>query len=144
MNECMNRNTPVHAHCAIVDYAQRVEFFIEYGLFDVDGGRIWRLKSEFVEVTGIDRNHPFPPPSFELNMPGAQALMDALYRAGFRPSRTDTSAGQVDAMQLHLNDFRALLANFIGMNFDGKALLPKAPDRVEGDVRIDLIPGASR
>jgi len=52
-------------------------------------------------------------PSFHLTLEAAQRLMDELWRCGIRPTEEGT-AGQVAAMQAHLQDMRKLVFDLIG------------------------------
>ena len=58
----------------------------------------------FVEVEPGNSSDPF----VKLTRAEAQFLMDELYRAGIRPSDLG-SAGQVEALKLHLEDMRRLV-----------------------------------
>jgi hypothetical protein len=49
-------------------------------------------------------------PFLTLDADGAQSLMDELYAAGVRPTAGQGSAGQLDAVQRHLADMRAIAA----------------------------------
>jgi hypothetical protein len=46
----------------------------------------------------------------ELEMANAQILMDGLWSCGLRPSEGKGSAGQLAAVERHLQDMRALVA----------------------------------
>ena len=52
-------------------------------------------------------------PAFTLSFESAQRLMDELWRCGIRPTEEGT-AGQVAAMQAHLQDMRKIVFDFIG------------------------------
>lgn len=52
-------------------------------------------------------------PAFTLSFESAQRLMDELWRCGIRPTEEGT-AGQVAAMQAHLQDMRRIVFDFIG------------------------------
>lgn len=49
------------------------------------------------------------PPLLQLKEAEAQHLADALYEAGIRPSQAAGSAGQLAAVQFHLEDMRSLV-----------------------------------
>lgn len=49
-------------------------------------------------------------PPLSLKMPAAQKLMDDLWDCGLRPSEGSGSAGQLAAVQKHLEDMRKLLS----------------------------------
>jgi hypothetical protein len=48
-------------------------------------------------------------PSFTLNKDDAQAFIDELWNAGFRPTEGSGSAGAMAAVQEHLKDMRRLV-----------------------------------
>ncbi len=48
-------------------------------------------------------------PTTRFSKDAAQELMDALWRCGCRPTEAAGSAGQLSAVQAHLNDMRALV-----------------------------------
>jgi len=48
------------------------------------------------------------PPAFMVDDINTQFLMDELWRMGCRPSNQNSSAGQVEAMQTHIDDLRRL------------------------------------
>lgn len=54
-------------------------------------------------------------PMLSLSEAEAQQLMDELWRAGVRPKDGTGSTGQIAAMQLHLDDMRALVFNPLGL-----------------------------
>ena len=47
-------------------------------------------------------------PAFRLAHEEAQELMDSLWNSGLRPTQARASAGQAEAVQLHLEDMRVL------------------------------------
>ena len=49
------------------------------------------------------------PPTFSLNDEATQALMDEIWRAGFRPREGSGSAGSLAATERHLADMRHLV-----------------------------------
>lgn len=50
-------------------------------------------------------------PTFCLHGPEAQELMDMLWNCGLRPTQGQSSAGQLDAVERHLADMRAIAFN---------------------------------
>lgn len=52
-------------------------------------------------------------PTLKVSYEAAQRLMDELWRCGIRPTEEGT-AGQVAAMQAHLQDMRRIVSDFIG------------------------------
>lgn len=51
-----------------------------------------------------------PTPTFALNRPQAQQLMDELWGAGLRPTQGKQSEGVTAAQARHLDDMRAIVA----------------------------------
>ena len=58
---------------------------------------------------------PQMPPTFELAVDAAQALMDSLWDLGLRPSEGTGSAGSLKATQNHLADMRSIVAKSLGV-----------------------------
>ncbi len=54
--------------------------------------------------------HSWRPPDFSISAQAAQKLVDQLWDHGYRPSAAKGSAGQLDAVQRHLADMRALVS----------------------------------
>jgi len=52
-------------------------------------------------------------PTFSLDHPEAQMLMDDLWHAGIRPSEGSGSTGQMRATEHHLNDMRKIVSKWI-------------------------------
>jgi hypothetical protein len=50
-------------------------------------------------------------PTFSLQRDEAQELMDMLWSCGLRPTQGKSSAGQLDAVERHLADMRAIAFN---------------------------------
>lgn len=50
-------------------------------------------------------------PTFSLQRDEAQELMDMLWNCGLRPTQSKSSAGQLDAVERHLADMRAIAFN---------------------------------
>jgi hypothetical protein len=50
-------------------------------------------------------------PTFSLQRDEAQELMDMLWSCGLRPTQSKSSAGQLDAVERHLADMRAIAFN---------------------------------
>lgn len=73
----------------------------------------------------LDRNHVFqvasvtmspvepigrpPEPTLNMSKAEAQAMMDAFWEAGLRPSSGEGNAGQLGATRAHLDDMRKLV-----------------------------------
>ena len=55
-------------------------------------------------------------PTLTLRDDEAQQLLDALWRAGVRPSDDVGSTGHLSALQDHLKDMRQLVAAFMELN----------------------------
>ncbi len=64
---------------------------------------------------GQNEGSSWVPPTFRLPFDDAQALMDALWAQGIRPVEGQGSAGQLAAVQAHLNDMRAIASNNLGV-----------------------------
>lgn len=60
------------------------------------------------------REDAFIEPFLRLQDDEAQQLMDALWDAGLRPAGAKGSAGQLDAVQRHLEDMRTLVLGKAG------------------------------
>lgn len=67
----------------------------------------------FKRVEGLFR--PDPPPTVSLEPQAAQKLMDDLWDCGIRPSEGTGSAGQLAAVQKHLEDFRTIAFKKLGI-----------------------------
>lgn len=59
---------------------------------------------EFVELP----DHRTVEPTFRLQGSEAQELMDMLWNCGLRPTQAKSSAGQLEAVERHLADLRAI------------------------------------
>lgn len=55
-----------------------------------------------------------PPPTMSLSEMDAQALCDALWEAGFKPSAGHGSVGQLAATEKHLADMRDIVFHQLG------------------------------
>ena len=55
------------------------------------------------------------PPSFSLTNEGAQELLNSLWGIGYRPSHSINEASQVQAMQAHIGDLRAVAFKKLGI-----------------------------
>ncbi len=53
------------------------------------------------------------PDSLKLTRPAAQTLIDALWRAGVRPSEQEQTSTQTTALKTHLDDMRKIAFNFL-------------------------------
>lgn len=54
----------------------------------------------------------------------AQSLMDSLWRVGIRPTEGQGSAGQMAAVQSHLADMRAIVADQLGVALPPNVVKP--------------------
>lgn len=99
----------------------KMEFFIEQRAYHKHldlfvcrraASRFWIAKPvEFVE---IPEDEVAPSTSaIHLTHTDAQALMDELYRAGIRPTRSSNSEGALTATQHHLKDMRTIAFGLI-------------------------------
>lgn len=66
---------------------------------------------EYHEATSGEYNQP----SVRLKPDEAQELMDSLWDAGVRPMQGAGSTGQLQAVEKHLNDFRAIVFKNMGI-----------------------------
>ena len=79
---------------------------------DAAGERILAFPAplEFTAISQSMAQSATPsPPLVTLQDDEAQELMDELWRAGIRPSEGSGSAGQMAAVQAHLQDMRSLV-----------------------------------
>lgn len=85
-----------------------VSIFIE----EIRGSECW--VAEPIILRKITDDELFKPDSeyapLNLKMPAAQKLIDDLWDCGLRPSEGSGSAGQLAAVQKHLEDMRKLLS----------------------------------
>lgn len=59
-------------------------------------------------------------PTLRLQPEQAQRLMDELWRAGLRPNDGDGGPAQVNALRLHLNDMRAIVAAKLNVDLNDR------------------------
>ena len=97
------------------DPARRaVEFYIRGFSFDNQGKKQDKglaVLDKFVEV----EDGGWPDPTFRLDAATAQLLMDSLWDCGLRPTQGKGSAGQLTAVQSHLEDMRAMTFDMLGV-----------------------------
>lgn len=96
----------VHAHYDIS--SQRIEVFAMNCDQYKPATTLISVPQEFQTGT------PFPP-VLSLDEDAAQQLMNSLWDAGVRPVGAKGSAGQLDAVQRHLEDMRALAFDKFGV-----------------------------
>lgn len=89
--------------------AQRYEV---YAHRDADGKHFVGLPLAVQEITPEQEGMHLPP-TLTLRDDEAQQLLDALWRAGVRPSDDVGSTGHLSALQDHLKDMRQLVAAFM-------------------------------
>lgn len=80
---------------------------MQYGFFiaeeDVETGERWGARNmEMVQI----KPGQFSDPTFRLNEPEAQELMDCLWRAGLRPKDASSGSEVIQAMKDHIADLR--------------------------------------
>ncbi len=80
---------------------------------DIDGKRVIVPKLEWVELSNEDLMVSNFSPTLYLRMENAQALMDDLWKVGFRPSEGTGSAGSLRATENHLKDMQQLIWKLI-------------------------------
>jgi hypothetical protein len=96
----------VHAHYDI--NTQRIN------VFAMDRPQYGPVTTLVSSSKDYDSGHPFAP-VLALEEPAAQDLMNSLWDAGVRPVGAKGSAGQLDAVQRHLEDMRALAFDKFGV-----------------------------
>jgi hypothetical protein len=69
-----------------------------------------RLVAKSLEFAEVSPGAPLDP-TFNLDRQEAQELMDMLWNCGLRPTQGKQSAGQLDAVERHLADMRAIAFN---------------------------------
>jgi hypothetical protein len=85
-------------------FARRAFYKARIELHGVSGSQVAQPVT-FAEVDPSEHQ----PPMLSLTPEAAQSLADALYDAGIRPTGAAGSAGQLAAVQYHLQDMRALV-----------------------------------
>lgn len=86
---------------------QSVQIFIAGK--DINGERVYVPKLEWVNLSNEDMIASNFQPTTYLRMENAQALMDDLWKIGFRPSEGTGSAGSLKATENHLKDMQQLV-----------------------------------
>lgn len=98
------------------DHGNRYQLWLD----GEDGGKPYFANTvSWVEQTDDSVLHH---PAVQFRREEAQRLMDELWKVGLRPSEGSGSAGQLAAVQTHLNDMRGLVAHYASLPFDGKTL----------------------
>jgi len=69
-----------------------------------------RLVAKSLEFAEVPNGAPIDP-TFSLQRDEAQELIDMLWSCGLRPTQSKSSAGQLDAVERHLADMRAIAFN---------------------------------
>lgn len=68
----------------------------------------------------IERGTPIPDEAaLPLNEGMCQALIDELWRSGFRPTHARAGDAQIEALSTHLADMRCIVAHKLGVNLNG-------------------------
>lgn len=84
-----------------------------------EDGKIVVAQPAVLEVVDVNMVHP---PLFQFShdeaQPALQSLMDGLWQCGYRPRDIGT-AGHLAATEKHLQDFRALVGNFMNVKLPG-------------------------
>lgn len=70
----------------------------------------WMVQPLQLVALGIGDDTYVGPDTLDMRPGQAQALMDALYESGLRPTRGLGSPGQVDALSAHLGDMRRIVS----------------------------------
>ncbi|MEO2054718.1 MAG: hypothetical protein ABGX83_05405 [Nitrospira sp.] len=63
-------------------------------------------------------------PTFSLQKPSAQVLMDDLWNAGIRPTEGSGSAGSLKATEKHLSDMRTIVSKKLGVELNERKKAP--------------------
>jgi len=91
----------------------QVELIVTQGYQEFDSSQPYSVVGavEMLEVNlGATLNYDVYP-TFQLSNRNAQALMEQLWQCGIRPSEGKGSAGQLKAVEYHLEDMRKLVFN---------------------------------
>jgi hypothetical protein len=88
----------------------RVAYGIGVAMVGYDESRELCASVEWVPMPASHR-----PPIVDLTDEAAQKLMDTLWECGVRPAGGRGSAGQLAAVERHLNDMRALVRGHTGI-----------------------------
>jgi len=96
-------NSP-EVHCHWVPEASRVDFIIRH-----DGDYVKNML--FANVP----EGQMAPTAMSLSELETQALMDRLWRCGFRPTEGTGSAGSLRATEKHLEDMRTIAFDSLGI-----------------------------
>lgn len=84
----------------------KLAVFIE----DLTGDRYCLAEPIIMKTYGPEDAYKPIGPTLDIAEPAAQKLMDDLWDCGLRPSEGSGSAGQLAAVQYHLEDMRKLLS----------------------------------
>ena len=88
---------------------------VAFLLIDNSGPRPGFVTNMIVKVDGPEDAGMEHLPSFTVTEQTAQAMMDGLWREGFRPTEGSGSAGSLAATQEHLADMRKIAFNALGV-----------------------------
>lgn len=105
---CRSERTEVAVHATPVDYRQVIEISI---VAEAPDG-LYVMPRRELERVGDAGCYYGGPSTLALPVKLAQALADALYHAGIRPTDSHGSAGQLGATQAHLADMRSLVSKY--------------------------------
>lgn len=109
---CRNpKDVEIRAHWSPM--SGNTELLVTQGYQEFDSSQPYSVVSEVV-MTQVDRAKPISYdvyPTFQLSNRNAQALMDQLWQCGVRPTEGKGSAGQLKAVEYHLEDMRKLVFN---------------------------------
>ena len=91
--------------------AHRAEWSDEIWLLIVEEDHENKIAGYVCEMTFREhkRGEPIREPSLRMPAQAAQRLMDELWRVGVRPSNGESNAGQLGALERHLEDMRKLV-----------------------------------
>ena len=106
-NRALHRSIGLEILCDRNPFIKRTIFLARYQ--DKSVGK-WFLGKpiEFEEEDPLRDPYHSPEPTFELTDSNCQALMDAIWSVGFRPSEGTGSAGALAAVERHLKDMQEI------------------------------------
>lgn len=99
------RTTHIYPYQTHLDRLSRGRGDVQIEVFQIEGRAGFKAVITWEPVA----DGAYAEPVFSISTGEAQALVDRLYQLGFQPSAAAGSAGQLGAVQKHLEDFRAIV-----------------------------------
>jgi hypothetical protein len=99
-----------------------VTLFVRAFGYKRDSDQVYRVTEVVYEKVEDINAHGLDWDVFSLDLEDAQVLIDSLYECGLRPTQSEGSAGQLEAMQKHLSDMRQLVFGLAKAQIPGIAL----------------------